>query len=436
MRQNAQNAQIAEALEADRKPSYSDREPTEASKSTRPDRTQAVTLSGHMPLTHAGTKLYCYVELRGPYLVWTVEGTAQEDSVFLVGCSVSEVESNVCVALEKGGELILHVSSATTSSEQDEASWYAALRKATRNDSRQSGGRGRAASPASAASMPIYTLADFTEMDLIGKGSGGEVWKATEASTGREVALKKLNEGMLNTQELQLLMEMDSPFVLRAEAYFSQGDQTYIVMPLLQGGDLALHLDMELEFNPARARFYAAEILLGLDYLHARNIIHRDLKPENTVLAEEGHIVLTDMGCARSLSEATRAHTFCGTAEYLAPEIMLNHGYSYSVDHWALGILLYEMLYGERPFEGDNVFQEIMRCALEFPPSSVPTDAQELIRALLQKDPAARPSSATIKDHPFFSPIDWGSLAARDQMPPYVPDVQQVKQWRKESQYE
>eukprot|EP01061_Rhynchopus_euleeides_P002616 TRINITY_DN12007_c0_g1_i1.p1 TRINITY_DN12007_c0_g1~~TRINITY_DN12007_c0_g1_i1.p1 ORF type:complete len:448 (+),score=128.45 TRINITY_DN12007_c0_g1_i1:46-1389(+) len=435
IRQEAQDKQIAEVLEADRRNSLSfDKEPTESAVVNRPDLAHDVTISGSLPIGQGGKKFQARAEVRGPYLIFTPEGAYQEEMLFLVGASVTEFPTgDILVSTEKGGELTLFTSSATTGS--GEVTWYRALRHATRNDSRQSGSAARP--PASAPpSMRQFSMSDFADVDLIGKGSGGEVLKATEVSTGKDVALKKLNDGMLNHQELQLLMEMDSPFVLRAEAYFTHNDQTYIVMPLLHGGDLGLHLDVSMEFDPSRARFYAAEILVGLDYLHARNIIHRDLKPENAVLDADGHVVLTDMGCARSLNQASRAHTFCGTAEYLAPEIMLNHGYTHSVDHWALGVILYEMLYGNRPFDGDNVCQEIMKCNLEFPPSSVPIDAQELIQSLLQRDVSKRPSSEEIKNHPFFGPIDWDSLKQRDQLPPFAPDLEQVKQWRRETQFD
>eukprot|EP00755_Sulcionema_specki_P022732 Sspe_Gene.77220::Locus_48238_Transcript_1_1_Confidence_1.000_Length_1655::g.77220::m.77220/K04456/AKT; RAC serine/threonine-protein kinase len=378
---------------------------------------------------------FMHIELRGPFLFWgsNMGDLSQASRMSMVGAIVSSNNDILCI--DAGGRLIqLHPDVNTG------GAWLEALLKAARQDARRSGLAVESPTSSSSprpeggsSSSTCTSMADFEMLELVGKGSYGEVWRARVKSTGRLVALKVLEGAALQqrTREQTLLMTVKCPFVISAEAAFNDGNSLCIVMPLLEGGDLFLHLDESPEgcFNIDRARYHAAEIVLALEYLHSKGIVYRDLKPENVVLDAEGHIVLTDMGHARSLSTASRAETFCGTTEYLAPEVCKTEGHTHAVDLWALGVLLFEMLTGQLPFDGENqvdICENIMLAEPQFPPTIDP-DAQNLISQLLRKDPQSRPSAADLRKHPFFASINWDRLARRELPPPFVPDLENIR---------
>ncbi|KAI8833533.1 kinase-like domain-containing protein, partial [Chytridium lagenaria] len=182
-------------------------------------------------------------------------------------------------------------------------------------------------------------------------------------------------------------------------------------------------------FEEDRARFYTAELLCALDCLHTFDIIYRDLKPENILLDFSGHIALCDFGlCKLNMKEGNKTNTFCGTPEYLAPEVLIGQGYTKAVDWWTLGILLYEMLTGLPPFYDENVnemYKKILKDELRFPEEVSPT-AKDLLKGLLNRDPNQRlghKNAEEIKRHPFFAEINWQKLMARKYAPPFRPDV-------------
>jgi len=181
-----------------------------------------------------------------------------------------------------------------------------------------------------------------------------------------------------------------------------------------------------------RSRYYAAELVLAIGHLHSKNIIYRDLKPENVVLDGQGHCILTDFGLAKQdITNNNPTHTFCGTPEYLAPEIIKGKGHSKPVDWWSLGILIYEMLVGLPPFYSENMnemYELILKAPLKFP-SFVPNEAQSLLKGLLERDETKRLGGGKddykeIQTHPFFAPIDWDKLYAKKITPPFVPEQQ------------
>ena len=163
-----------------------------------------------------------------------------------------------------------------------------------------------------------------------------------------------------------------------------------MVFDYIPGGELFQHLKNTEYFPEERARFYAAEILLALEFIHNKHIVYRDLKPENVMLDAEGHIKLTDFGLAKELEESHGVtNTFCGTDEYLAPEIILNQGYNESVDIWGLGILLYEMLTGWAPWQDDNrkaLFEKILNAPLDLSHANLSPNAQDLLKHMLEKE--------------------------------------------------
>lgn len=182
------------------------------------------------------------------------------------------------------------------------------------------------------------------------------------------------------------------------------------------------------KFTEERVRFYCAEIAAGIEYLHKAGVIYRDLKPENLLLNREGHIVMTDFGLSKEglHDKDDRTGTFCGTPEYLAPEVLEGKGYGKSVDWWSFGTLMYEMLTGLPPFYCDDVQQmytKIMTAELELP-DTISAEAGDLLSKLLDRDPDTRlQDPELIKQHPFFSPIDWNLLLEKKVPPPFVPEV-------------
>jgi len=201
-------------------------------------------------------------------------------------------------------------------------------------------------------------------------------------------------------------------------------------MDYLTGGELFFHLKNERRFNESRSRMYTAEIALGLGHLHSKNIIYRDLKPENILLDNTGHVRLTDFGLSKRYEDGMQAQTFCGTPEYLAPEVVTGVGHGKEVDWWSLGILLFEMLVGLPPFYSENVnlmYEFIQKADLRIP-SFVSNPARQLISGLLQRDPTQRIGYGevdveAIRASSFFNEIDWDKVYNREYPPEFVPKV-------------
>jgi len=210
---------------------------------------------------------------------------------------------------------------------------------------------------------------------------------------------------------------------------FHTPDKLYFVMDFINGGELFYHLQKEQKFTPDRVRFYCAEIVLGIEYLHNSGVIYRDLKPENILLTDEGHIILTDFGISKEGLEAddARTATFCGTPEYLAPEVLQGKGYTKAIDWWSFGTLMFEMLTGLPPFYSQDVQQmyfKIMHAKLEFPDTLDQEDTRSILLGLLERDPAKRLADPKqIKKHPYFARIDWDQLLRKEIPVPFIPPV-------------
>ena len=190
-----------------------------------------------------------------------------------------------------------------------------------------------------------------------------------------------------------------------------------------------MHLEREGIFLEDTAAFYLAQITLALEHLHKQGIIYRDLKPENILLDHRGHIKLTDFGlCKEAIEDGVMTHTFCGTIEYMAPEILTRTGHAKAVDWWSLGALMYDMLTGAPPFTAENrkkTIEKILRCKLNLPPY-LTADARDLLRKLLKRQPSLRlgagPDDAEmVKRHPFFRHVNWVETEARRADPPIKP---------------
>ncbi|KAI0646275.1 Pkinase-domain-containing protein [Trametes meyenii] len=286
------------------------------------------------------------------------------------------------------------------------------------------------------------TIEQFDLLKVIGKGSFGKVMQVRKKDTQRIYALKTIRKANIASRpgeithilaERTVLALVNNPFIVPLKFSFQTPDKLYLVMSFVNGGELFYHLQREGKFDEGRSRFYAAELLCALEHLHGFNVVYRDLKPENILLDYTGHIALCDFGlCKLNMSETEKTNTFCGTPEYIAPELLMNQGYTKTVDWWTLGVLLYEMMTGLPPFYDEDVnimYQRILSDPLLFPPD-MPPDAMSVITGLLQRDPAKRlgaNGAEEIKRHPFFSKhVDWHRLIAKKIQPPFKPTVESV----------
>jgi len=228
--------------------------------------------------------------------------------------------------------------------------------------------------------------------------------------------------------ECNILQRLRHPFLVNMHYAFQTSENLYLILDFVNGGELFHHLQTDKRFAENRVRFYAAEILLGLEYLHNSGVLYRDLKLENLLLTADGHIILTDFGLSKEGLEGSDAitATFCGTPEYMAPEMISGKGYGKAVDWWSFGSLIFEMLTGLPPFYNQDVqqmYRLILTARLTFPPYMSET-ARGLVQLLLEKDPSRRLSNPElIKRHPFFEGIDWDALYRKKITPPFIPPV-------------
>ncbi|AMD18875.1 HBL027Wp [Eremothecium sinecaudum] len=281
------------------------------------------------------------------------------------------------------------------------------------------------------------SIDDFELLKVIGKGSFGKVMQVRKKDTNKVYALKALRKSYIVSKsevthtlaERTVLARVDNPFIVPLKFSFQSPEKLYLVLAFINGGELFFHLQKEGRFDLSRARFYTAELLCALETLHSLNVIYRDLKPENILLDHQGHIALCDFGlCKLNMKDQDKTNTFCGTPEYLAPELLLGQGYSKVVDWWTLGVLLYEMLTGLPPYYDEDVpkmYKKILQEPLRFP-DGFDKDAKVLLIELLSREPKKRlgyNGADEIKRHPFFSQLSWKRLWMKGYIPPYKPPV-------------
>lgn len=277
-------------------------------------------------------------------------------------------------------------------------------------------------------------LEDYDRIQAIGSGAYGEVYLVRDKSTFSYHAMKVVEKSIVvqrknveqSIMERRILQSIEHPFLISLEAAFKDNVYLYLVLPFISGGDLFTSIHRYGGLSETLGKFYAAQLVLGLEYLHHCCVVHRDVKPENVLINSNGYLLICDFGFCKLIKK--RTWTLCGTPEYLAPEIILSKGYSFSVDWWALGVLIYEMCTGYPPFITSNankLYEKIIEGSYKFP-DTLSSDLKYLIKGFLQTDPTKRLGSMTsgsyeIKNHTWFRGTNWHQLLQQKELAPYIP---------------
>mmetsp|Transcript_30828 Transcript_30828/g.86397 ORF Transcript_30828/g.86397 Transcript_30828/m.86397 type:complete len:455 (+) Transcript_30828:151-1515(+) len=283
------------------------------------------------------------------------------------------------------------------------------------------------------SSRKRHKLADYEKLRLVGQGAFGKVFQVRHRETGKIYAMKALKKEFLaqtdqvsyTRQERDVLTRVTHPNIVLLHAAFQTKGRVYLVMNFVNGGQLLFHLRNKAWFKEASAKFYIAQIILAIHYLHSIGIIHRDLKPENILLDAEGNVCLTDFGFAKETDGNTG--TYCGTTEYMAPEIIAKKPYSFPADWWSLGCVSYDILSGNPPFRHKNVqtlHKQILTAKIKFP-KYISGEAVALLKGLLHRDINKRMGTdiSKLKNMSFFRGISWKKLLHKEITPPFTPDV-------------
>jgi serine/threonine protein kinase len=331
-------------------------------------------------------------------------------------------------------------------------------------------------------SMSPVGIHDFKLLAVLGRGGYGKVLLVQLRRSGETYAMKVLRKKQLVQKqqvertklERKILANINHPFIVRLHYSFQNKHKLYMVMDFVQGGDLFTHLVSSGCFSELRAQLYVAEMVLALEHLHKRGVVYRDLKPENVLLDAEGHIKLVDFGLSHVFDRAKQTlqqyqaqeaataatsgasdsedttevhnltHSFCGTEQYMAPEVLLQKGHGKAVDFWCLGILMSEMITGRHPFRTPGASRyKTLRNVVDpsVPPRLHPAlspSVAALIRAFLHRDPAKRLGGGTdpeygmaaLRNHPFFAGLDWAAVTRREVKPQFIPELKSAKDIR------
>ncbi|KAF1816091.1 Pkinase-domain-containing protein [Eremomyces bilateralis CBS 781.70] len=300
--------------------------------------------------------------------------------------------------------------------------------------------------------------ADFDQIKTLGTGTFARVWLTRwthphdERSAHQVYALKILHKvDVIRLKQVEhvrnernvLAAVAGHPFITTLVASFQDEESLYMLLDYCPGGEVFSYLRRARRFNEPTSRFYAAEIVLILEYLHEKEgVAYRDLKPENILIDADGHLKLVDFGFAKTVGNR-ETYTLCGTPEYLAPEVIRNTGHGCAVDWWAFGILIYEFLVGQPPFWDQNpmkIYEQIIEGNIRYP-SAMSPDARDLIAKLCTVDTSKRLGNirgraAAVKAHPWFRGVDWDAVFHRKMQGPIVPQLQGPADTRHFDEYE
>ncbi|KAI9475461.1 MAG: camp-dependent protein kinase 10 [Benjaminiella poitrasii] len=282
---------------------------------------------------------------------------------------------------------------------------------------------------------PSLGIQDYELRETLGTGTFGRVWLAKQKKTNKHYAIKvlkkadivKLKQVEHINSERQVLSEINFPFIVQLHCTFQDHSCLYMLQEYVIGGELFRHLRKANRFPNDTVRFYGAQIILALEYLHSKNIIYRDLKPENILLDQRGYIKMTDFGFAKRVID--RTWTLCGTPEYLAPEVIQSKGHSKSVDWWSLGVLIFEMMAGYPPFFDDNhfgIYEKILSGKVQYP-AYFESSAKDLLKKLLVIDRTRRLGNLKggaddVKKHKWFrNTTDWYGILNKTIRAPLIP---------------
>lgn len=291
------------------------------------------------------------------------------------------------------------------------------------------------------SSLPTISMVDFRCIAVLGRGHFGKVlltqykrdksYYAVKALKKAEIIFRNEVDTLLAEKRIfQIITEAKHPFLINLIACFQTKEHVMFVMEYAQGGDLMLHIQQDV-FSEQRAIFYAGCVVLGIQFLHSKNIVYRDLKLDNLLLDSQGYVKMADFGlCKEGMGPDDRTSTFCGTPEFLAPEVLTDSSYTRAVDWWGLGVLIFEMLVGECPFPGENeeeIFDSIINQEVRYP-RHLSMEATIIMRRLLRRNAAQRLGSSVhdaeeIKRQPFFKKLNFTNLLERKIPPPFVPTV-------------
>ena len=279
---------------------------------------------------------------------------------------------------------------------------------------------------------------DFDILRVIGRGTSGKVQLVRNKIDHQLYAMKSMSKKILaeNDQieqtliEKNVLLKTQHPFLVCAHFTFQTETKIFLILDYVAGGELFSRLKEEGKFSEKRTKLYAAEVLLGLEHLHKLGIIYRDLKPENVLVDVEGHLKITDFGLVKTdMTANSTTTTFCGTAEYISPEMLNQIPYTQVIDWWCFGVLLFEMLTGIPPFYDENtnnLYNSILNDPIDFP-HYISKNARSLITLLLDRNPktrlGAKDDADEIKRHPFFSDINFDDVLNKRIKPEYVLNV-------------
>jgi serine/threonine protein kinase len=288
-----------------------------------------------------------------------------------------------------------------------------------------------------ASSHRKISVDSFEIIRLIGSGKYGKVHLVRQKENGECFALKSMNKRFLEKNdrvchvfaERDVVLDFRHPFVVAGHCSFQSVHHVFLVLDYVPGGELLERLEEEGQLSGSRAQLYAAELTLAIGFLHSKNCVYRDVKAENVLIDEDGHVKLTDFGVAKlGMAANSTTGTFCGTPEYMAPEMVKGVPHTRAVDWWGLGVLVFEMLTGFPPFSSENVltvYEMILNSKVPFPEEMDPV-AVDFIGRLLDKNPETRLGSGVddveeLKKHPYFTNIDWDRVYKKEYRPQWIP---------------